>query len=40
VSGAEAAWTNNGTALGGHLKTGQWWTPQNRPTESDKTRLL
>jgi hypothetical protein len=23
-----------GPGLGGHFKTGQWWTPQNRPTKT------
>jgi hypothetical protein len=25
-------WLTNSFSLGGHLKTGQWWTGQNRPT--------
>jgi hypothetical protein len=26
--------------LGGHLKTGQWWSPQNRPTELTQDKVV
>jgi len=27
-------------ALGGHLKTGHWWTLQNRPTEENQNKSI
>jgi hypothetical protein len=27
-------------ANGGHLKTGQWWSPENRPTELTQDKVV
>jgi hypothetical protein len=29
---------NIGRVLGGHPKSGQWWSPQNRPIESSQDK--
>ena len=31
VGSSSESWDKAAAALGGHFKTGQWWSPQKRP---------